>query len=180
MRNDLGNPREVNALNIESGQELERFIPNRIKIGHTEYLVLTGWEGTGRCFWCGGELKGKLKRYCYGHMKEYYRHFFWQSARDWCIERQEGLCANCHRYFGDKLEVHHIVPLNGFMRWVTPFNLPWNLIGFCHEDHLAVAAAMRPPKESTVFDSWKLAEFTGQTIMSELGGINCLTNQNRT
>jgi 5-methylcytosine-specific restriction endonuclease McrA len=104
-------------------------------------------------------------------MKEYYRHFVWGFARAWCIERQEGLCANCHCYFGDELEVHHIVPLNGGVRWLTPYNLPWNLIGFCHQDHLAVAAAMVPPKNSTVLDSWEHADFIGQSVMRELGQL---------
>jgi hypothetical protein len=53
----------MNAFMISSGQELERFIPNRVMINNIEYLVLTGWEGTGGCFWCGATLKGKLKRY---------------------------------------------------------------------------------------------------------------------
>ena len=153
----------MNAFMITSGQELERFIPNRIKLNGREYLVLTGWEGTGRCFWCGGPLKGKLKRYCYGHMRIYYQHFMWSYARPWCIERQKGLCANCGLYFGDKLEVHHIVPLKGYTRWLTAYNLPWNLVGFCHADHLAVATAMKP--EKVIVTSWDKAKVIGQGIL---------------
>ena len=160
---NLGNPAEMNALMLTSGQELERFIPNRITINHMEYLVLTGWEIEGRCFWCGEELHRKGKRYCRGHMKLYYRHFMWSYARPWCIERQEGLCANCGIYFGDKLEVHHIVPLKGCTRWLSAYNLPWNLIGLCHQDHLDVAAAMRP--EKVVVTSWDLAKKVGQGIL---------------
>jgi len=165
---NLGNPAEMNALMLSSGQELERFIPNRIKINHTEYLVLTGWEGTGKCFWCGGELKGKLKRYCRGHMRIYYQHFMWSYARPWCIERQNGLCANCGRdcggrYAGSDIEVHHIVPLKGSTRWLSAYNLPWNLMGFCHQCHLDVAAAMKP--EKVVITSWDVAKVTGQAVM---------------
>lgn len=88
------------ALEIISGAELLRFQPNVVEINGQDYQVLTGYEGTGRCFWCGGELRGKLKRYCYGHMILYYRYFEWGSARRWCIERSEGRCANCGIYLG--------------------------------------------------------------------------------
>ena len=154
------------ALEIEAGWELERFCPGTIQINGKGYLVLTGYEGTGRCFWCGGELRGKLKHYCYGHMKEYYRHFEWQSARNWCCERQEGLCANCGTHHGYSLEVHHIVPLKGEARYFSAFNLPWNLIGFCHECHQEIHRIMRPPKIiPELQDSWREAMKVGQGIM---------------
>lgn len=157
------------ALEIESGAELLRFQPNEVEINGRLYLVLTGYEGTGhRCFWCGGELKGKLKRYCYGHMLLYYRHFEWSSARAWCIERQEGRCANCDVFQGDRLEVHHIVPLDGSPRYFTAFNIWWNLMGFCHDCHQEVHAAMRPlpaVRSRTIGDSWIEAKRRGQAIM---------------
>lgn len=157
------------ALEIQSGQELERYQPNEVLIGGQAYKVLTGWEGTGRCFWCGGELKGKLRRYCYGHMKEYYRHFEWRSARNWCCERQEGLCANCGANHGYSLEVHHIVPLKGTPRYFTAFNLPWNLIGFCHECHQEVHAVMRPQKEKpSKVSVYELAREQGQLVFEEI------------
>ena len=137
------------ALEIQSGAELERFDLGTVKIGHSLYTVLTGYEGTGRCFWCGGKLRGKLKRYCYGHMQEYYRHFEWTTARNWCCKRQEGLCANCSVRRDYSLEVHHIVPLKGEARYFSAFNLPWNLIAFCHNCHQEVHAAMRSPRPPT-------------------------------
>ena len=120
------------------------------------------------------ELKGKLKRYCYGHMKEYYRHFEWSSARDWCCERQEGKCANCgadgmrgENYWPlYSLEVHHIVPLSGTTRYFTAHNLPWNLIGLCHGCHKEIHRVMKPPKTpSPLPDSWEEAEKVGQGVM---------------
>ena len=149
------------AFEIESGQELEQYQPNQVMIQGTRYYILTGYEGTGRCFWCGKEFDAKSRarqrHYCYGHMREYYRHFEWGSARDWCYKRQEGKCANCGRYCGYKLEVHHIVPLNGRARYFSAFNLPWNLIGLCHDDHQEIHAAKRPPKGQLpgedIFDS---------------------------
>jgi len=160
------------AFEIESGQELGRFEPNQIEDWGKTYSVLTGYEGTGRCFWCGKEFdeksKARHRHYCYGHMKEYYKHFEWLSARNWCCSRQDGLCANCDKRYGYSLEVHHIVPLNGGPRYFTAFNLPWNLIGFCHECHREVHAAMRPPKLHYKYnspDSWEEAIKIGQSIM---------------
>ena len=140
---------DYGALDIENGEELLRFDLGTVLIRHTQYTVLTRYEGPERrCFWCGGELKGKLKRYCYGHMQEYYRHFEWSTARRWCFERQEGQCANCGKgdWHKDLLEIHHIVPINGGVRYFTAFNLPWNLIGLCHDCHQEIHATMRPPK----------------------------------
>ncbi len=161
------------ALDIVSAEELVRFDLGTVEINHTTYTVLTGYEGTERrCFWCGGELTGKLKRYCYGHMKLYYQHFEWGSARAWCCERQKGICANCgwtpvdygdgsDIYYHYSLEVHHIIPLEGAPRYFSAYNLPWNLIGFCHECHLEVRDAMKeqPP------DIFDLAFAQGQAVM---------------
>lgn len=159
------------AIEITSGWELERFDLGTININHTVYTVLTGYEGQGVCFWCGGELKGKLKRYCRGHMQEYYRHFEWSSASRWCLERYGYRCACCGRHRDNisdvgryslrtGLEVHHIVPLNGSTRYFSAFNLPWNLIALCHDCHLQVHAAMRPEKPPA--DPWEAKIKVGQ------------------
>lgn len=167
------------ALEIETVEELEKFDLGTVWISHTKYNVLTGYEGTGRCFWCGGELKGsKLKRYCRGHMKEYYRHFDWQSASRWAIERADHRCENCgvkekpiewgFNSYRINLEVHHIVPLKGNSRQFSAYNLPWNLIVLCHACHQEVHAAMRPPKlrpKKDIFDSWEEAKKVGQGVM---------------
>jgi len=166
------------ALEIETGWELQRFDLGTVMISGTRYTVLTGFEDTGLCFWCGGVLKGKLKRYCRGHMTEYYRHFEWASARRWCIERQDGRCANCGIKQGSviginhngwkmlqgALEVHHIIPLCGEKRYFSAFNLPWNLIGFCHDCHQEVHAVMR---EASKPDPFALAIARGQGVFAE-------------
>jgi hypothetical protein len=171
------------ALEIQSGAELLTFQPNEIELYGQKYLILTGHEGTGRCWWCGAELTGnKLKRWCWGHGKEYYRHFQWGPARNWCCERQHGICANCgwhadlyppdswhydwypEHYDIYALEVHHIVPLEGRPRFLSAFNLPWNLVGLCHACHQKLHAAMRPPARSSP-DPWVWAEAVGQSVM---------------
>ncbi len=171
------------ALEIQSGAELLLFQPETVEILGMDYQVLTGYEGTGLCLWCGSELKKGLRLYCWGHGKEYWRYFNWGSARRWCCERQHGVCANCgwhpslyspddyrydwyeEHYDIYKLEAHHIVPLEGRPRYFSAFNLPWNLIGFCHDCHQEVHAIMWPPKKWSRKDSWKEAEKRGQLIM---------------
>ena len=161
-------PIDKSALEIESGAELVQFDLGTVRINDTDYEVLTGYEGTGKCFWCGGYLKGKLKRYCYGHMAEYYRHFFWGSASQWALEKAEHKCQNCGKEEGrlnsytdrTNLEVHHIVPLNGGSRTFSAFNLPWNLVVLCHECHVEIH---KHPK--VIRDSWVNAKQKGQEVM---------------
>lgn len=148
-------------MEITTAWELERFGLGTVRISNADYIVLTGHEGTGGCFWCGRELRGKLKRYCRGHMKEYYAHFMWNSARNRCCERQDGRCANCGIKHDYSLEVHHIVPLRGEKRDFSHFNLPFNLIGFCHQCHLAVHVAMKPVPPTI----WERAVTKGQLVM---------------
>lgn len=175
---------EGGALNIKSGAELERFDLGTVKLNGTTYTVLTGYEPTGRCFWCGGELKGKLQRYCYGHMKEYYRHFEWASASRWALNRAGHRCENCGTIeiniakswyaapYRSNLEVHHIIPLKGERRYFSVFNLPWNLTVLCHDCHMELHAVMSPPKTpwAKSYDNWALAQSQGQAVM-DLNGI---------
>lgn len=166
------------ALAIRNGRELEQFNLGTVVINHTRYTVLTGYEVLEhRCFWCGGELKGKLKRYCRGHMKEYYRHFDWSYASHWALRRAEYKCENCgagevmnKKGWWDRarssLEVHHIVPLNGAPRQFTAFNLPFNLIVLCHQCHQVVQAIMRGSgKQLSIYDK---AQLSGQGILLEV------------
>ncbi len=155
---------DYSALDIKSGAELERFDLGTVQINRTAYQVLTGYEvgnaaGEHICFWCGGELKGKLKRYCRGHMTQYYGHFDWATAAAWARRRADFHCEHCGASDRDlagakdgygglrtAFEVHHIVPLLGERRQFTAYNLPWNLIVLDHACHVELHAAMRPPK----------------------------------
>jgi hypothetical protein len=148
-------------------------VKSRDKLG-TIYII-TGFEGTGRCFWCGSELTGKQKRYCrtevtdddfvedllsdkVAHWRLYWRYFCWTYAAPWCLERYDYRCANCGYHHvvpaGDHpswytrgLEVHHIVPLEGGERLWSPYNVPFNLISLCHSCHLEIHAIMRLEKK---------------------------------
>ena len=166
----------MNALDLTCGAELERFCPCEITINHTTYTVLTGYEGQERrCFWCGGELRGKLKRYCRGHMKLYYNAFNWGYAAYEARRRADHRCENCGqaevrvRDGRAKLEVHHIVPLRGEPRFFSAGNLPWNLIVLCRDKcHKEIHAIMREASRplvvalSTRFD---LAVAAGQGVL---------------
>ncbi len=166
------------ALDLTCGAELEAFKPSTVVINHTRYTVLTGYEGIdGQCFWCGGKLRGKLKRYCYGHMTEYYNHFRWEYASYEAKKRANYKCENCGKGEGrlnnystqTNLEVHHIVPLKGEARFFSAYNLPFNLIALCHECHLEIHAVMRlpkcEPKCERKSDLWGEAERIGQIVM---------------
>jgi hypothetical protein len=174
-----------NALDIRTGAELVKYCPAEFKLKGATYYVLTGYEappdedGVRLCFWCGQPLKGKLERYCYGHMKLYYQHFEWNTASRLAIERAGHRCQNCGvkesrvrlHSFGSasmtNLRVHHIVPLNGSYRGFTAFNLPWNLIVFCHDCHQEVHAAMKwPPRHPPT--TYEEAIARGQIPLLEL------------
>jgi hypothetical protein len=151
----------MNALDIRTGEELEHFDMGEIEIYERRYTALTGYENTERrCWWCGGELKGKALHYCRGHMKLYYNNFNWQYAAFEARKRAGDRCENCgasEGTIGDRgagtlmtnLRVHHIVPLKGESRFFSAFNLPWNLVVLCHACHLEVHVAMRPPAKTS-------------------------------
>lgn len=155
------------ALEIQSGQELERFNLGTIKLNGTIYNVLTGYEPEDDiCWWCGKSImQGKWKaHYCRGKSHDdflscfrlYHQHFDWAYAASLAIKRAGNKCENCgipektikwgYSFLRRNLEVHHIVPLKGNSRQFTAYNLPWNLIVLCYECHMELHAVMKPPK----------------------------------
>ena len=108
------------------------------------YHVITGFEGTGGCFWCGEELEGGRRRFCghrSGHWTLYANHFYWGYARTSCLEHYNYTCANCGHHiivpyghhpswYTKGLEVHHIIPRkDGGTHNLT------NLITLCEKHH---------------------------------------------
>lgn len=167
-----------NALDIKSGLELLDFGLGTVEWNGTNYTILTGHEVKPHCcFWCGAGLQGKRnKRYCYGHMKLYYRHFDWNYSSEWALERAGHMCENCGkegeyprnqwgRLENYNLQLHHIVPLAGASRQFTAYNLPWNLIVLCRDCHLKIHRIMSSSNKSTVVDNWQLARERGQAVM---------------
>ncbi len=163
-------PSDLNALDITTGEELERFDLGEIVIGQTRYTVLTGYESQEhRCWWCGGELRRKAKHYCYGHMAEYYDNFNWGYASSKARKRANYKCENCgnperDRHYMTTLRVHHIVPLKGAARFFSAYNLPWNLVVLCHTCHLEIHAAMRPPPKAPP-TNYDLRVASGQMVL---------------
>lgn len=51
-----------------------------------------------------------------------------RALRQFVIDRQEGKCADCGQYIGNRLEIHHKLP-----RVFGGSNHPDNLIGLCGE-----------------------------------------------
>lgn len=113
-----------------------------------EFTLCSGFEGSGKCWWCGGEFPDKrARRYCSETCSdEYYRHFYWAWAKDWALERADSKCEECGvsrshydrelgRVVGVFLEVHHKDPLGNEPRHFNIKNRPENLQVLCPKCH---------------------------------------------
>ena len=139
----------MNALDITCGAELGKFQPQYIN-GRP---ILTGYENIkGICGWCGKQLTGRQRLWCPGHGEIYHEHFDWNWASSAALDRAQHRCENCgaiekrSKNWLINLQVHHIVPLNGGMRWLSAYNLPFNLMVLCHDCHVGpegIHAAMK-------------------------------------
>ena len=137
------------ALTTKANEELIHW---DISTGHDSYgtyQIITGFEGTDCCFWCGKDLEGR-RRFCgqrSGCWTLYNNYFYWGFARYECLKRYDWHCANCGTEASDiplsylnwkadtaaqgtQLKVHHIIPLKGEARAMSPFNIYWNLMSF--------------------------------------------------
>ncbi len=154
-------------------QTVDELIHWDVSTGHDSfgvYTIITGFEGTGACFWCGADLDGERRRFCghrSGHWTLYNDYFFWGFARYECLRRYGWHCANCGSAY--KPEVHHIIPLEGAERAYSPYNIPWNLMCLCHEHHQLIHAVLRQPKELLATpDLFDLALARGQAVFEPL------------
>jgi hypothetical protein len=115
---------------------------------HTQYQYCTGFEGVdGICWWCGKYFESKRPRHCCcsNHTTEYHNHFDWTTASRLALIRAGHKCQKCgvkqgYRggvgyYCKSDLEVHHIVSLNGGIRFYSALNCPCNLLVLCIECH---------------------------------------------
>ena len=154
-------------------EELLSYVPTTGKDTYGTFHIITGYEGTDSCFWCGTDLAGKRRRFCGGRSgcwTKYAHAFYWTDARSECLKLYDYRCANCGRDTKElydqyarphprglpwsytcieaTMEVHHIIPLEARIRQSSPFNTQWNLICLCHvchqELHLVLNAANRP------------------------------------
>lgn len=137
-------------------------LPAKIEIHGIDYYVLTGYESTeNKCWWCGKEIENNKHHahYCrqkshgefIGCFRQYHRHFDWNYASDWALNRSGRKCQLCGQPeklidFGfmnkrTNLEVHHIVPLKGSIRQYNIYNIPCNLIVLCHDCHWDIHAS---------------------------------------
>lgn len=137
-------------------------------------IHFTGFEDSGVCWYCGGELPKRRRRWCCDACRDvYYETWNWHFSSIACVERSDHCCANCHRKENYKwkqeqvsLEVHHIIPMVGQDRSWHELNRPDNLICLCHDCHMEVHRAMRELKEKpTQMDEWDYAKQTGQMVM---------------
>ncbi len=168
-------------------EELIRWDVSQGKDTYGIYTIITGFEGTGGCFWCGKDLEGRRRRFCghrSGHWTLYNNHFFWGFARSECLERYDWHCANCGTEAEEipptsylyreayaaaqktQLKAHHIIPLEGQPRAMSPFNIHWNLICLCHGCHLEIHALMRELTKPAIKDMFELARERGQAVFN--------------
>lgn len=111
------------------------------------YQFCTGYENEPfTCWWCNTVFSAKRQRqFCSDPCgAEYGRHFYWNEASRWCRKRAASRCQVCglnddiieHSYgYRSRLEVHHIVHINGGDRFVNPLNIPCNLLLLCQACH---------------------------------------------
>jgi len=96
-------------------------------------IIITGFEGTGRCYWCGNKLPKNKRCYCSEKCRlEYYNNFYWNDAVRLAFKRKKA-CEICGSV--KNLEIHHIQPLNGQYRTWNKLNQPNNLQVLCRECH---------------------------------------------
>jgi len=125
---------------------------------------MTGYESVGKCYWCGEEAKktrSYFTRYCSPeHRLLYLISFRWGFAVGNVFDRiknadDEHICEKCNKAFSESnIEVHHIVPLNGELRFMNKKNCPENLLGLCDtchvETHKALNSADRISKANAI------------------------------
>ena len=129
-----------------------------MRIGEIHF---TGNEESGQCWFCGGDLPKRRRRWCCDqHKDEYWNNYNYAAASKECWKRSEHTCENCHkpqieltREFGwesinSRMEIHHIIPLEGDIREWNVLNRQDNLIALCHQCHLKAHAAIREPKKA--------------------------------
>lgn len=131
-----------------------------------DYSILTGYEGRGGCFWCGGPFPDKRRRRFCGEKcrQEYDRHFFWPVAAAWCLERAGYKCYDCG-VKGLRLVAHHIKPLDGQQRTYNILNRPENLVALCPSCHGKRHSGMNREKAAKPFAGTERGRFTPKGIV---------------
>ncbi len=101
------------------------------------YKVLTGSEGTGKCWWCGKPFPdNRARRFCSLPCRsKYQNNFYWTWAANNALRRARYRCHECGIKGKRRLHVHHIVPLKGSDRMVNLLNKPDNLVVLCKKCH---------------------------------------------
>jgi len=101
------------------------------------YEILTGYEGTGKCWWCGEPFPDKrVRRFCSIKCRRKYENtFYWAWAARLALRRANYACQVCGLKGRRRLHVHHIIPLVGGNRMKNVLNRPDNLEVLCKKCH---------------------------------------------
>ncbi|MDD5288426.1 MAG: HNH endonuclease signature motif containing protein [Dehalococcoidales bacterium] len=112
-------------------------IDDHLKDSYGFYKVITGNEGSGRCWWCGADFPDThARRYCSRKCRgNYQNNFYWTWASNAALRRDGYRCQECGVRGKRRLQVHHLVPLKGSNRIISVLNKPENLIVLCKKCH---------------------------------------------
>jgi len=110
---------------------------NSLSDSYGSYKIIIGYEGSGRCWWCGGTFPDRrARRFCTtACRRRYEENFYWSWASMAAIRRARFRCKECGLKGKRRLQVHHIIPLNGTDRLVNALNRRENLAVLCKECH---------------------------------------------
>ena len=111
-------------------------------------LILSGFEDTGGCFWCG-RPPGRGAHYCSGECKKnYYQNYNWRMASSARLINDDFTCQKCgfkgkggvspggnYVFWHEGVQVHHRKPINGDYREWNVRNIQRNLITLCEKCH---------------------------------------------
>lgn len=102
-----------------------------------EFSVLTGYEGSGNCWYCGKAFPDRReRRFCSSGCRVMYEEsFYWAWASRTAIRRARYRCHDCGLKGKRRLQVHHIIPLNGGDRIKNVLNRRENLVVLCKRCH---------------------------------------------
>lgn len=111
---------------------------DQLRDSYGPYKSITGHEGSGKCWWCGALFPDtRARRYCSVTCRRRYQDtYYWSWASAAAMRRARYRCKECGLKGKRRLDVHHIVPLNGADRMANPLNHRDNLVVLCKRCHL--------------------------------------------
>jgi 5-methylcytosine-specific restriction endonuclease McrA len=130
---------------------MKTMLVNALEDSYGSYEILSGYEGKGKCWWCGAKFADKrVRRFCSTKCRRKYENtFYWAWAARLAVRRAKFSCQDCGITGRRRLHVHHIQPLLGGNRMKNVLNRPDNLIVLCKKCHQKRHERLNKQKPST-------------------------------